>query len=99
MDIRSDTILRAHSPHPVAELGEEIVFLDMERGVYYGLTDVAASAWRRLQEPMRFEDLVQAVMEEYEVDRERCEADLRTFLEQLNQKGLVTADADPAGAE
>jgi hypothetical protein len=73
-----------------AELGDEIVALDTNRGQCFGFNSVAASVWRHLQEPKTFEQLRDALVNEYEVDAEQCARELRGLLDNLSEKGLVT---------
>lgn len=65
------------------------MILDTATGEYYGLNEVGARIWALLQEPMAFSALVDALLEEYEVDRERCEAEVRDLLGRMEEKDLV----------
>jgi hypothetical protein len=72
-----------------AELGEEILTLDPKGGVCFGFNPVAASVWRRLARPASFDDLKQALLNEYEVSVEQCTDELREFIQVLIDRGLV----------
>lgn len=73
-----------------AELGDELVALDPDAGVCLGFNNVATSIWRQLQQPKSFEDLRDALLEEYDVQPERCSRELGELLADLTAKGLVT---------
>jgi hypothetical protein len=74
-----------------AELGDELVALDANGGQCFGFNNVASSVWRELEEPRRFEQLRDALLEQYEVEPEQCSRELRELLDHLVSKGLVAA--------
>ena len=72
-----------------ADVGDELMALDVEGGTCFGFNSVATAVWRHLASPKTFEELSQALVGEYEVDSERCAAELRELLDDLLDKGLV----------
>jgi len=72
-----------------AELGDELVALDVEGGQCFGLNQVAADIWRLLDQPKDFEALHQSLMDAYEVDADECAADLRSCLAEMESDGLI----------
>jgi hypothetical protein len=72
-----------------AELGDELVALDPNAGECFGFNNVATSVWRQLEEPKSFEQLCDALLQEYEVEPERCSLELKELLDGLSAKGLV----------
>ena len=77
-----------------AELDDEIVALDVTRGTCFGFNSVASSVWRALAEPQDFDALRDQLLEEYDVNRELCEAELAELLGSLTAKGLVRTVPD-----
>ena len=53
------------------------------------LNDVGAFIWRLLEKGADKEQLLSAVLEEYDVDSERAEWDLNLYLEKLRSKDLI----------
>lgn len=53
------------------------------------LTESGALLWERLQTECTEDDLVRAILEEYDVDRETAKADVMSFLEQLRALDLL----------
>jgi hypothetical protein len=76
-----------------AELGDEIVALDVNGGTCFGFNGVASSVWRALAEPTSFEALRDRLLGEYEVSPDQCTEELRELLADLTGKGLVRASA------
>jgi hypothetical protein len=71
----------------------EAVVLELRRGTYFGLDAIGTRIWLLIQEPRTVEDLCGAIEGEYDVEPERCRADVTALLEQLAAAGLV--DVDP----
>ena len=72
-----------------AELGEELIALDVDGGHCFGFNVVAADIWRLLDQPQEFDALRQALMDQYDVDSSQCSAELRACLSNLESQGLV----------
>jgi hypothetical protein len=70
-------------------LGEESAILNLKNSVYYGMNPVGARVWNLVQKPKSVMQLRDAILDEYEVERERCERDLLDLLEQMRVEGLI----------
>ena len=84
-----NSVVAAVADQVSCDLEGEAAVLNLKTGVYYGLDDVGASVWRMLNEPRRVDELVDALLGEYEVDREECERDVIALLGELAVRGLV----------
>lgn len=73
----------------VANLGDEAVLLDAESGNYFGLNEVAARILELAASETTVDRIVKALLEEYDVDRSRLEADVSAFVRDLESKGLL----------
>ena len=69
-------------------LGEAVI-LDLSGGVYYGLDEVGARVWASIQAPRTVSDVCEALLEEYDVERPRCESDLLILLQELRARNLI----------
>lgn len=78
-----------------ADLSGEAVVLHLDRGVYYGLNSVGARIWQLVQSPITVDGIVRTLLAEYEVERERCEADVQDLLARLSEAGLVEVHDAP----
>lgn len=56
------------------------------------LNDVSAFVWEKLQNPVSKEDLLKAVLDEFEVQRAVAAADLDTLIETLHGYGVIEDD-------
>jgi hypothetical protein len=65
------------------------VLLDVERGLYYTLNDVAGRAWELLAAGEPVIEILRVVGDAYEVDREVLEADVTALLRELRAEKLI----------
>ena len=90
MAISLDSTIVAVPTQVSSNLGEETVILEIGTGVYFGLDAVGASIWRLLQEPRVVGRVLDALLDEYDVDVARCQTDLLRVLAELRAQGLIT---------
>lgn len=72
-------------------VGDEMVLLDYERGIYYGLNDVGARMLSLLAEGRSLPEVRERLLEEFEVSGPTLQSDLQTLIAELQAKGLVSA--------
>jgi hypothetical protein len=71
------------------KLEGEAVILHLATGTYYGLDSVGTRIWELLQEQSRVDAVLEAILQQYEVEPARCEQDLLGLLGRLHAKGLI----------
>lgn len=74
----------------VREIGGETVVLDLKTERYLGLDKVGTRMWNLLLASGSVDSAYKALLEEYDVDANRLERDLREFIDKLLEHGLVT---------
>jgi hypothetical protein len=89
-DLLTDSIVVASKEQVCCDLNGEVVILNLSNGTYYGLDTIGAYVWNLIQEPKIVGDLVTALLEEYDVDRNRCEQELAALLRDLASEKLVS---------
>jgi hypothetical protein len=72
------------------ELDGETVLLDLASDSFFGLDAVSTRVWQLLQDGAEPGEIVDSLLEEYEVGREVLERDISELLGQLEQSGLIT---------
>ena len=73
----------------VQRIDDETVLLDLEAGCYFGLDPVATDMWEALAGNDSTQAARQALLDTYEVDVERLDADLSEFVSELLSRGLL----------
>ena len=97
--ITEETVVRASPRHVSADLVDSTVVLQLTDGLYYELNPVGAHLWKLLQaEPRTVEELVEAIVADFEVEPERCRQDVFDHVGELLGFRLVTTE-DPGAEE
>lgn len=87
--LTSDSKVVATPRFVSAEVGEEIILLHLENGIYFGLDTVGARIWRLLETPTTVREIEKVLLEEYDVEAERCYEEVLRLLNDLIDEGLV----------
>jgi hypothetical protein len=69
-------------------LDDEAILIDLDRGRTLGLNEAASFLWPRLPSSSE-EDLVGALVAEFDVTPQNARRDVHTFLLQLRERGFV----------
>lgn len=85
-----DTTYRRTAEVLEAEIGDELVALDVKAGDCFGFNEVAKSVWRSLADPKSFAQLRNVLLAEYDVDVVQCTKELKELLDDLRAKGLIS---------
>jgi len=89
MEVTLDTRIVRSSEPVSAATGDALVMFSVEKGSYYGLNDIAAAIWQRIQSPVTVAALCADLQQVFDVPPQRCEAEVLGFLQKLERKGLV----------
>lgn len=73
-------------------LDGEIIVLDIHEGAYYVLNPVAARIWTLIQTPKQVADLVEVLIQEYEVASDRCTREVIHWLRDFASRKLVKVE-------
>lgn len=56
------------------------------------VNEVRMELWKMLQEDVTFDDLLNGILEEYDVDENAAREDIQEFLDRLVKGGILTED-------
>ena len=73
------------------EIDSDIVILDGREATYLTLNGSGALLWRLLATNVTRDELVEALLETYEVDHPTAEADTDAFLAALSEQGFLAS--------
>ena len=65
------------------------VLINLKTGKVFSLNGLGAKIWAKLEEGLTFEAVLDSLLREYDVPRQRLLSDLETFVGQLEKKELV----------
>ena len=78
------------SPGPVeTTIGSEIVLMDAQSGLCFGLGDTGSAVWRLLGAPITPADAVSQLSQEYDAPPDLIQADILELLENLYDRQLI----------
>lgn len=89
MSISLSTRIRVAPDAVSRTVAGEALIVDMKSGHYFGLDAVGTRAWELIGHGGTLENVLDSMLEEFEVERERLEVDLRRLAEELLARGLV----------
>jgi hypothetical protein len=94
MQLRNDSPLIV--PDHVLSRGAagETVLLNLNDEKYFALDDVGSRFWQLVEAGTTLDAVLAALMEEYEVDRQVLEEDLRSLINELVAAELLTLGAE-----
>lgn len=73
-----------------AEVNGSLILMNVESLAYFEFNDVAKRIWNLLSDEVWAEEqIISVLVEEYDVEPERCQTAVATFLKQALEKGFV----------
>ena len=72
-----------------ANLDGETVLLDVNSGHYFGLNEVGSRIIELVGDPTTVGEVVQVMLKEYDVDADRLEQDVSSFIQQMVDRKLI----------
>ena len=78
-----------HGDALAADVGDEVVLLNIATGYFHQLNVVGSYLWKRLDEPQTVEQLCHSAHCDFEADDGECRRDITAFVRELHDAGLV----------
>jgi hypothetical protein len=94
--MRTDWVVQRDSDIIAAEADQDLVMVSIEKGFYYGLSNVGREIWEAIEHPKRISDLVDELTAIYNVDRSSCEQQTLSFLDDLLNEKLLRVIDEPS---
>lgn len=73
----------------MSPVGDEIVLMNIETGKYLGINRVGTEVWNLLEQPKTFNQLLEEILNEFEVTKQQAEDEVKIFLSQLDNYNLI----------
>jgi hypothetical protein len=77
-----------------SEIDRDVVALNVERGLCYGLEGSGARIWRMIAEGIKVQELCRTLAAEYCVDVSTCKSDVMALLDEMRAEGLIEIVAE-----
>ena len=90
MSTASDKQLRINSQEVAwREIGDEVVVLHMSTATYLSINGTGRTLWNRLADGATRAELIDALIDAYEIDADRAAKDVDSFIESLAASDLI----------
>ncbi len=88
-------IIQASDDVVAREVSGEIVMLDLETGIYFGLNAVGGRIWEMIEaQGQSISMLCDAIEAEFDAPRSDIERDIMALLSELTERKLITVNAE-----
>ena len=87
--IISENMIVASEGIEMADLDGEAILLDVNSGLYYGLSDVGAHIMNLIHEPTSLSDILENMLGEFDVESAQLEKDVIVFLKEMEERQLI----------
>ncbi len=69
--------------------GDEMMLMNLETGDYVGLNTVSADIWRQAEKQSTAQQIIDYLLQQYDVEEEVCKREVLTAMEEMLEKGLL----------
>lgn len=83
------SIIKRKKEIVAADMDGETVMLSIETGKYYNLGVIGGEMWELLENSMKIEDIVNKLIQVYNVSKIKCEEEVLSFMNELLKKELI----------
>jgi len=80
------------------ELDGQFMLMNIEDGSYYEMSGIGGVIWQMLETPRSEAEIVETILNSYQVEREQCAQDVRAFLEKLVATHVLSEQPEAVGA-
>ena len=84
-----NTVIKLKKNISTADLDGEKVMIDFETGKYYMLKGTGNDIWDLIQNEITVGEIIDKLMEDYEVTREQCSESVVGFLTKLKEREFI----------
>jgi hypothetical protein len=93
-DIQLDTKFARREDLGAVPLGDEMGLLHQELGKYFALDSIGTDIWSLCAKPVTVSQVVDELLNSYEVERSVCENDVLDFIRQLDNARMICISYD-----
>lgn len=72
-----------------SDLGEAMILTNIDGEKFYGTNAVGLHIWELLKSPVSLNELVEALLQVFNVEKARCAAEVESFMNELAHAGAI----------
>ena len=88
-ELSLQTVVVRGSEHVETRVGDQTLMMSVAHGKYYSVDATAGRIWEMIERPIALSEVVAALMREYDVSSDECEAEVKSFVGDLLSNGLA----------
>lgn len=93
-NLHLSTIVKQSPDQVNTDLDGDTIIMNIQNGCYFSLDDISTEIWELIANPIEIYRVCEMLVSEYDVAREQCEKEVLSFLDALNQEGLLSIDQE-----
>jgi len=90
MSLTEEMTVRQAEDQISSKLDNEAVLMSIDNGEYYKMNPIATDIWEMISNPKKISDIINTLLQEYDVSKEKCAKEVFEFLNHLNEKNLIS---------
>ena len=88
-EITTESFVQRDPDQEFSMIDDEVVMLSLKNGEYYALNSVASRIWEIIKDRRAVKEILEILMEEFEVDKATCLKDTLECLYDFREKELI----------
>ena len=84
-----ESLIVRNNAIPTVKMGEELSMLDVNSGKYFVLNEIGVDIWNQLEKPVSVATLLNKLLQEYDVEEEKCTLALQNYLVNMKDRALI----------
>jgi hypothetical protein len=85
----ADTFMVNNDKFISSGFGDEMMLMNLETGDYVGLNTVSADIWRQAEKQTTAQQIIDYLLQQYDVEETVCKIEVITVMQQMLEKGLL----------
>ena len=87
------SIVKQSDEQVSSEIDGEAVLMSIDDGEYFKIDEIGTRIWQLIESETAVSDLISKIEQEFEVEPEKCEAEVLDFLNDLEEHKLLALTA------
>lgn len=83
------SVIQRQENYVETELDDEIIVMHVCSGNLIGFADSAKAIWAQISKPILFGEIIDRLLEQFDIERDACVAEVGPFLTALEEEGLI----------
>lgn len=83
-------VLRNEQKFLISLIGDEVVKMDINKGIYIGMNSVGTNIWNMLEHALPVKEIVSSLTTRYDISSGQCEKETLVYLQQMLEQDMLS---------